>query len=95
MGIRLLGSRVLIRQAKKVTMSEGGIALSLGAEEQPLYGEVIAVGPGDYAEDGSFVKTTVKEGDTVMYTPGTGEVIEFEGEEYLLAGEGQLVGVLV
>ena len=93
MGIRLLGSRVLIRQADAKTESEGGIILT--TEEQPLNGEVLYVGPGDYNADGEMIETTVKPGDTVMYTPGTGEEIEFEGESLLMMGEAQLVGVII
>jgi len=94
MGIRLLGSRVLIRQADKKTESDGGIILT-GGGEQPLYGEVVFVGPGDYSPDGEFIETTVKVGDTVVYTPKTGEEIEFEDETFLMMGEAQLVGVVV
>ena len=93
MGIRLIGSRVLIRQADAKEESAGGIILA--TPDQPLNGEVLYVGPGDYTEDGDFIETTVKPGDTVVYTHGTGEEIDFEGEKLLMVGEGQLVGVIV
>ena len=93
MGIRLLGSRVLIRQAEVKEESAGGIILA--TPDQPLNGEILYVGPGDYTEDGDFIETTVKPGDTVVYTPGIGEEIEFEGETLLMMGEAQLVGVII
>jgi len=93
MGIRLIGSRLLIRAAKEKTESAGGIILTTA--EKPMYGEVLYVGPGDYTADGEFIETSVKPGDTVMYTHNVGEEIEFEDETLLLMSEGQLVGVVV
>ena len=34
---------------------------------KPYEGEVIAVGPGEYLYDGTFIKPTIKVGDRVIY----------------------------
>lgn len=93
MSIRLLANRVAVRPEPVANVSEGGIHLGNSAEK-PLRGDVVYVGPGYYAPNGTFVETIVQPGDKVVYTKGAGENLEVDGEQLLILGEHQIVGIL-
>jgi chaperonin GroES len=55
------------------------------AKEKPQEGEVVAVGPGRFNEDGGErVPMDVSVGDTVIYSKYGGTEIKVEGEDYLI-----------
>jgi co-chaperonin GroES (HSP10) len=83
-----LEDRLVIRPAEKPKSideekTEGGIIIGM-AKKETAEGTVFAVGPGYVARDtGTFVKTTLKVGDKVLYGVNQGMQIdlEVEGEE--------------
>lgn len=81
-----LEDRIVIRPIKKSEeeeKTEGGIITSM-AKKETAEGEVFAVGPGFVARDtGTFVKTTLKIGDRVLYGVNQGMPLDLEvaGEE--------------
>lgn len=76
-------NRVVIRKAEALKKTKGGIILTSGKEEKLSFGEVIAVGPGKYLEDGKVRPTLVKVGDTVLLP-------EYGGSKVILANEEEL-----
>ena len=60
--------RVAIIREEKKNKSDGGIILPDGAKEESNYGEVVAVGPGGFNQDGSRREMSVKVGDVVFFT---------------------------
>lgn len=58
--------RVAIIREERKKKSDGGIIIP-NAEESN-YGEVIAVGPGGFNQDGSRREMSVKKGDIVFFT---------------------------
>ncbi|HLD26778.1 MAG TPA: co-chaperone GroES [Patescibacteria group bacterium] len=65
--IKPLFDYVLIRPLKGEATTPSGIVLPDSAKEKPQIGEVIAVGPGAYNEQGKRIPMEVKEGDKVVY----------------------------
>ncbi len=54
-------------------------------EEKPQEGEVIAVGPGRWDEDGEKrIPVDVKAGDRVLYSKYAGTEVKIDGEELLV-----------
>ncbi len=74
--------RVLVRPAEAETVSASGIVLPDSAQEAPLRGEVIAVGPGRLNKDGERMEMPVAVGDQVVYGKYSGNEIEFDGDDY-------------
>ncbi|MGB0954238.1 MAG: co-chaperone GroES [Planctomycetota bacterium] len=74
--------RVLVRPAAAETVSASGIVLPDSAQEAPLRGEIVAVGPGKMAKSGARMELPVSVGDLVVYGPYSGNEIQFEGEDY-------------
>jgi co-chaperonin GroES (HSP10) len=60
MKIRPLHDRVLIRRVRAEEKTLGGIIIPDTAQEKPMEGEVIAVGPGARNEQGLIVELEVK-----------------------------------
>jgi chaperonin GroES len=62
-----LSNRVLIKRAKAQT-TKGGILLPDSAQEKPKKGEVIAVGPGKFDDEGKLQPLHIKVGDRVLFS---------------------------
>ena len=60
--------RVAIKRHPKENKSKGGIVLPDNAKEESSYGEVVAVGPGGFNQDGTRRPMEVKKGDIVFFT---------------------------
>lgn len=60
--------RVAIKREKKEEISAGGIVLPRDAQKESNYGEVVAIGPGSFNQDGSRREMSVKVGDVVFFT---------------------------
>lgn len=87
--MRPISDRVVIKPAEAEEKTKGGIIIPDTAKEQPQRGEVVAVGPG---KDGNLM--TVKVGDIVLYDKYAGQKVEFEGEEYLIMREDDVLVIL-
>jgi chaperonin GroES len=53
--------------------------------------EVISVGPGTYSVTGTFIPSILKVGDKVVLPTMTFTKFEFEGEEYLIGRENDIL----
>ena len=72
----------------------GSIIVPDLGKEKPQIGEVIAVGPGRTSEFGSFVAISVEVGDKVL-VPKIGVIrIDFEGDEYYILPDREILGVI-
>ena len=84
-----LADRVVLKQLEAEEKTKSGIILSSSAKEKPMEAEVVAVGPG--TED---VKMTLEVGDKVFYTQYAGTEIKFEGEEYIIIKQSEILAVI-
>lgn len=91
--IRPIGDRVVLRRAKSEEKSPGGIILPSNAQEKSLEAIVIAVGPGKLVGT-TFVEPIVKKNDRVLVGKYTGLELTFEGVEYLIVREEDIIGIL-
>ena len=93
MSFRPLHDRVLIRRVENEEKTKGGILIPDTAQEKPMEGEIIAVGPGARGEDGKVQPLDVKAGDRVLFGKWSGTEIKLEGEELIIMKESDLMGV--
>jgi chaperonin GroES len=94
MKFRPLHDRVVVRRVEEDTKTKGGIIIPDTAQEKPMQGEVIAVGPGARDESGKLVPLDVKEGDRVLFGKWSGTEVKIDGVEYLIMKESDIMGVL-
>jgi len=84
-----IADRVIIKPAPAEEKTKGGIIIPDTAKEKPQRGEVIAVGPG---KDGNLM--TVQVGDIVLYGKYSGQEIHYEGVDYLIMREDDILCVV-
>lgn len=86
-----LGDRVVIKPMPKEEISKGGIVLPDTAKEKPQEGEIIAIGPGKLAEDGTRIAMEVKKGDKVIYSKYAGTEFKLDEEELVIMRESDIL----
>jgi len=72
----------------------GGIIIPDTAQEKPMEGEVVAVGPGARNEQGQIVVLEVKAGDRILFGRWSGTEVKLDGEELLIMKESDIMGII-
>lgn len=86
--------RVLIKPIDEGEQTYGSIVIPDMGKERPEMGEVIAVGPGRTSEFGQLIEVKHKVGDIVL-VPKIGTLrIDFEGEEFYIAQDKEILAVI-
>ena len=94
MNLKPLGDRVILKVLEAEEKTASGIFLPDNAKEKPQQGKVLAVGPGKYNDKGVLIKVQVKEGDVVIFAKYAGTEVKYQGEEYLIVKESDLLAVV-
>lgn len=87
--IKPLADRVLIEPMAAETKTASGIIIPDNAKEKPQKGKVVAVGNGTKDET-----MTVSIGDTVLYGKYSGTELKFEGQDYLIMRESDILAIV-
>ena len=91
--IKPLNDRVLIKMVEAEETTKSGIILSSGSQEKPQIAEVISVGTGRI-EDGKKIEMNIKIGDKVITSKYSGTEIKYEGEEYIIVKESDILAIV-
>ncbi|MEQ1893330.1 MAG: co-chaperone GroES [Planctomycetota bacterium] len=94
LNIQPLGDRVIVQRAEAEEKTAGGILLPETAKDKPKEGRVLAVGDGKIMDDGQRQKMNLKAGDRVLFTSYAGTEIKYQGEEYLIMSENDVLAVI-
>src|SRR5258707_12902381 len=94
MDFRPLHDRVLTRRVEPEAKTTGGIIIPETAQEKPMEGDVIAVGPGARGEDGKVHTLDVKAGDRVLFGKWSGTEIKIDGEDLMIMKESDIMGLV-
>ena len=94
MKFRPLHDRVVVKRVEEDTKTKGGIIIPETAQEKPMQGEIIAVGPGARDESGKVVALDVKAGDRVLFGKWSGTEVKIDGTEYLIMKESDIMGIV-
>ena len=94
MKFRPLHDRVVIRRVEQEAKTTGGIIIPDTAQEKPMEGDVIAVGPGARGEDGKVHPLDLKPGDRVLFGKWSGTEIKIDGEELMIMKEADIMGLV-
>ena len=88
--IKPLGSRVLIKMKEGEETTKSGIILASSAQEKPQIAEVIEVGPGEVI-DGKNEVMNVKKGDNVIVSKYSGTEVKYEGTDYIIVKQDDIL----
>ncbi|MCX7984990.1 MAG: co-chaperone GroES [Bacteroidetes bacterium] len=94
MKLQPLSDRIVVRPSKAEEKTKGGIIVPDTAKERPVWGEVIAVGPGRMSDDGKLIPMAIKVGDQVLYGKYSGTEVNIEGEELLIMRESDVFAII-
>lgn len=85
---------MIIELVEAEEKTSSGIVLPGSAQEKPQEGNVIAVGNGVIRENGQRTELEVKEGDRIIFSKYAGTELKYEGKEYLILRENDILAVL-
>ncbi|MBR6572757.1 MAG: co-chaperone GroES [Clostridia bacterium] len=93
MTIKPLLDRVVLKSVEAEETTKSGIILAAAAKEKPEIAEVVAVGPGGMV-DGNEVKMFVNVGDKVITAKYAGTEVKFDGEEYSIVRQSDILAIV-
>ncbi|GGB41332.1 co-chaperone GroES [Virgibacillus dakarensis] len=92
--IKPLGDRVVIELVEQEEKTASGIVLPDSAKEKPQEGKVVAVGSGRVTDNGEKVALEVAEGNHVIFSKFAGTEVKYEGTEYLILRENDILAII-
>lgn len=93
MTIKPLADRVVIKMQEAEETTKSGIVLAGAAKEKPQIAEIVAVGPGGNF-DGKEVKMYLNVGDKVITNKYAGTEVKFDGEEYTILRQDDILAIV-
>ena len=92
--IKPLGDRVIIELVEQEEKTASGIVLPDSAQEKPQEGKVVAVGSGRVNDKGEKVALEVSEGERIIFSKFAGTEVKYEGTEYLILRDDDILAVI-
>jgi chaperonin GroES len=92
--LRPLGDRIIIELVESEEKTASGIVLPDTAKEKPQEGKVVAVGTGRVLDNGERVALEVSEGDRIIFSKYAGTEVKYQGTEYLILRESDILAVI-
>lgn len=92
--IKPLEDRIVVRQVEAEQTTASGLVIPDTAKEKPQEGEVVAVGPGRVADNGTRIPMDVQVGDKVVYSKYGGTELKHGGDEYLVLSARDVLAVI-
>lgn len=90
---RPLADRILVRPDPVEKTSRGGIMIPETAQERPMHGEILAVGPGKRDAKGRIRPLDVKPGDRIMFGMRAGHEHTIDGETLRVMQQADIMGL--
>ena len=94
MNVRPLHDRIIIQRLDEGEQKVGGIIIPDTAKEKPQEGEVVSVGSGARADDGTVTPLDVKAGDKILFGKWSGTEIKIDGEDLIIMKESDILGIV-
>ena len=93
--IKPLEDRIVVKPLDAEQTTASGLVIPDTAKEKPQEGEVIAVGPGRFNDDGDErVPMDISVGDKVIYSKYGGTEVKYSGEEFLILSARDVLAVV-
>lgn len=92
--IKPLADKIVIKVIDDVEKTSGGIFIPDSAKEKPQKGEVIAVGPGKFTDNGTREEIDVKTGDKVLFAKYSGTDVKIDEVEYKILSVKDVLAII-
>ncbi|WP_372368219.1 co-chaperone GroES [Candidatus Uabimicrobium sp. HlEnr_7] len=94
MALQPIDDRVVVEIEAAQSTTQGGIVLPEAAKEKPQRGKIIAVGKGKLLASGERAACSLSEGDRVIFGKYSGTEVKYDGAEYKILKEGDILAKL-
>jgi len=95
MNLLPLHDQVIIKPLSAEEKTKSGIILpDTVSKERPEQGEVVAVGPGRLLDNGQKSLMSVQIGQKVMFKKYSTEELKYDGQEYLVVAEKDILAII-
>jgi chaperonin GroES len=93
--IKPLEDRIVVKPLDAEQTTASGLVIPDTAKEKPQEGEVLAVGPGRWDDEGEKrIPLDVNVGDVVLYSKYGGTEIKYSGDEYLILSARDVLAII-
>ncbi len=93
--IKPLEDRIVVQPLDAEQTTASGLVIPDTAKEKPQEGEVVAVGPGRFNEDGDErIPMDISVGDKVIYSKYGGTEVKYGGGEYLILSARDVLAIV-
>lgn len=92
MNFKPLFDRVVIKNLERSNKTKSGILIPESVGDEPLYGEIIAIGTGD-CFDGNKSEMAVNVGDKVLYNKYGATSFKCDEENYVVLRQSDILGI--
>ena len=93
--LKRLEDRVVVKTLEAEQTTASGLVIPDTAKEKPQEGEILAVGPGRWDDEGDKrIPLDVNVGDVVLYSKYGGTEVKYDGEEYLVLSARDILAVV-
>ena len=92
--IKPLEDRIVVKQVEAEQTTASGLVIPDTAKEKPQEGEVVAVGPGRFDDNGNRVPMDVAVGNVVLYSKYGGTEVKFGNDEYLVLSARDVLAIV-
>ena len=93
--IKPLEDRIVVKPLDAEQTTASGLVIPDTAKEKPQEGEVVAVGPGRFNEDGDErIPMDISVGDKVIYSKYGGTEVKFGGDEFLILSGRDVLAIV-
>ena len=92
--LKPLGDRVIIEVKEEAEQTAGSFLLTSASKEKSQTGVIIAVGEGRILPNGERVSLEVKVDQTVMFEKYAGQEVKYDGKDYLIVHEKDIIAIV-
>ena len=94
MDFNVVEDRLMVKVRDLDNKTASGLIVVDPDAPKPDIGDVMAVGEGRKSKKGQLIPVSIKVGDAVLFTKGTGTPIKLNGEEYIILKEDEVFGLV-
>ena len=92
--IKPVNGHIVLKQVEESEQMVGNIFLPDLGKEKALIGTIVSIGEGYHSATGTWIDTSLRVGMEVMLPSMGPNKIEFDGQEYWVCPENQVLAVI-
>jgi len=93
MKLKALKNIIIVEKPENKEHTKNG--LFIASKNPPtMQAKVVSVGKGTYSDDGKWHPNTIEEGQTILFSKGSGENVEFEGKNYIFFKPEDILAII-